>query len=61
MEALHISKILRSQAWERAKGELKAMEHTFYGSLNSRPEQYQELTGKVEEFIVAVEEHELHT
>jgi len=57
-------KVMRCMAWERAKGELMSMQHTFYSSSDySSSEQnldaYKELKKLTSEFIKAVEDKEL--
>lgn len=59
-----ILRALRNQAWERAKGELRAMLHTFYSvnggqSDNARPGQFLELDKAIEDFTELVEENGL--
>jgi hypothetical protein len=50
-----LKQILREQAWERAKGELRAMLRTFY----REPETFEPLSVKVDAFIADVEGNEL--
>lgn len=47
---------MRHMAWERAKGELRAMLHTFW----SDGPQYNELKEAINDFIVQVEDDGLH-
>ena len=47
---------MRSMAWERAKGELMAMEHTYYGE----QAKYDKLTQAIELFVSTVEDEGLH-
>jgi hypothetical protein len=47
---------LRAQAWDRAKGELHSMRHTFWGDSD---EQYLALTKAIMEFIEEVEDNGL--
>lgn len=49
--------ILRAQAWERAKGELNAMRHTFYGEREGH--QYDEFKKVLKAFIKSVEDNDL--
>ena len=52
----HISiRIQRNMAWERAKGELKSMLHTFYSDGDSRDNQYNELNDELAQFIEKIE------
>lgn len=44
---------LRNMAWERAKGELKSMLHTFYGGLSKFPE----MSERIDNFIADMEDH----
>jgi hypothetical protein len=53
-----IIRTLRSQAWQRAKGELHAMLQTFYPG-TKREGQFDELSDLVDEFIGKVENSEL--
>lgn len=55
----HILRALRAQAWERAKGELRAIAATFYGSSSATPGQLDGYTVKVEEFIDKIEDEGL--
>ncbi len=48
---------LRNMAWERAKGELKSMKHTFW---ESNTDQYDSLNSKIEQFIENIEINGLH-
>ena len=50
-----ISAMLREQAWERAKGELQSMLHTFYGDR----ERYTELAEAIRTFIKNIEDEGL--
>lgn len=49
---------LRNMAWERAKGELLSMRHTFWSGKTGH--QFEELTDKIERFIKDIEENGLH-
>ena len=48
--------VLRTQAWERAKGELRSMDHTYYDKFETF-ERFKEL---VDEFIEKVEANGYH-
>ena len=50
-----ITVVLRAQAWERAKGELKSMLQTFYPD-HKNTGQFDELSEAIEEFIVKIED-----
>lgn len=50
-----IVEILRNQAWQRAKGELNSMLHTFYGSR----EKFELLNNAIQDFIQTVEDNGL--
>lgn len=52
-----IMRVLRAQAWERSKGELQSMLHTFWDD----PEKFNSLGVLMTEFIKNVEDEELHT
>ncbi len=60
MNESDISRILRGQAWERAKGELKSMLLTFYSTHNANEGQFDRLDAMVEELIKTVEDEGLH-
>lgn len=51
-----LSRIMRGQAWERAKGELHSMLPTFYGKDNARDGQFDELDELISKFIKDVED-----
>lgn len=55
MNESDISRILRQQAWERAKGELQAMLWTFHGTTNANDGQFEELEHRMSAFIESVE------
>jgi CRISPR/Cas system CSM-associated protein Csm2 small subunit len=55
-----LSRILRNQAWERAKAELSSMLWTYYGGANCRPDQFSDFNAALEEFIKKVEDNALH-
>jgi hypothetical protein len=48
--------VLRAQAWERAKGELKGMLHTFFGET----EKFEELNYLMSKFEKDIEDNGLH-
>jgi hypothetical protein len=48
--------VLRAQAWERAKAELKSVAHTFYDD----PDGYDKYHSLIDELIDAVEREGLH-
>lgn len=50
---------LRAMAWERAKGELKAIMHTFWSVDPSGVEKYESMRKAAEDFIAHVEDHGL--
>jgi len=50
---------LRNQAWERAKGELRACLQTFYGDVAATPGQFGRLEELINQFIETVEEEGL--
>lgn len=47
--------VMRNQAWERAKGEMRSMYHTFYNNYDS----FKKLEDEVENFIKEVEDNGL--
>jgi hypothetical protein len=55
-----ITRVLRAQAWERAKGELQSVLWTFHSPYGSNKEQFEELDALVENFIKAVEDKSLN-
>lgn len=60
-----IIKIQRAQAWERAKGELNALRHTYasmldHGTVLVESGKFDNFTRLMEGFIKAVEDEELH-
>lgn len=55
----NILRALRAQAWERAKGELRAVLNTFFGENSARPGQFDELDGHIEEFVRIIEDEGL--
>jgi hypothetical protein len=54
MESKEI-RVMRTQAWERAKGELKAMEHTYW----DHDGRYNKFNSLMEKFVKEVEDQEL--
>lgn len=57
-------RMLRAQAWERAKGELNSMLHTYYPRYHNGkeiPNNYAALENAMTHFIKLVEDHELYT
>ena len=56
MTSNEVIRTLRSQAWERAKGELRSMEHTFYSTQTSNPGQFEAFIQAVKEFVKYVED-----
>ena len=59
-ESIIIIRALRTQAWQRAKGELFSMQETFTGRIAAEPDQYEELTQAIGSFIDEVESNGLH-
>ena len=55
----NVLRALRAQAWERARGELKAVLATFFVSRASRPGQYEELSDLINQFVKSVDDEEL--
>ena len=51
-----VAKVLRAQAWARAKGELNAV----IATLNPELVQHEELSDVVTQFITHIEEEKLH-
>ena len=54
-----VLRALRGQAWERAKGELRAVGMTFFGLSNANEGQFDEFTSAVDRFIEHVESNGL--
>lgn len=52
------NRVMRSMAWERAKGELRAMKHTFYGEDGGQ--KFLDFCAAIEGFIKDVENRGLH-
>ena len=57
MDDGRIIRNLRHMAWERAKGELRSMTHTFWQEEDSN---YNDLTAEISRFILHIEDHGLH-
>jgi len=58
MDETKIIRNLRHMAWERAKGELRSMLHTYYwGGASGN---YKEMNRMIDNFIKCVEEDGLH-
>ena len=55
----NILRALRAQAWERAKGELRAVAVTFFGDGSAAPGQFDQYEAEVEQFVKAVEDQGL--
>ena len=53
-----ILRLLRCQAWERAKGELQSMYHSYYSVTDETT--YEDFVREVESFIKKVEDNGLH-
>lgn len=51
----NILRALRGQAWERGKGELRAVLQTFFGEGAARPGQFDQFDAEVAKFIAVVE------
>lgn len=49
-------RVMRSMAWERAKGEMRSMWHTYYDMESNK---YDEFKVKMDEFIAYIESYEL--
>lgn len=56
MDETDISRILRSQAWERAKGELRSVLCTFHSPSDAREGQFDAFHEAMEAFIKLVED-----
>jgi acyl-coenzyme A synthetase/AMP-(fatty) acid ligase len=56
MDSNNVISNLRHMAWERAKGELRSMLHTFWND----HDRYEELMNEVEGMIHTVEHRGLH-
>lgn len=50
-----LSRMLRNQAWERAKGELRSMIWTFHSPANASEGQFDKLDAKLKAFIADIE------
>ena len=55
----NILRAMRAQAWERAKGELRAVAMTFFGEEGARQGQFDEFTDAAEAFVNDVEDRGL--
>lgn len=55
-----ISRMMRNQAWERAKGELKSILWTFHGKKDSFSGQFDKFEALLEDFVNKIEENGLH-
>ena len=55
----NILRALRTQAWERAKGELRSVAVTFFGAESSITGQFEAYTETMEKFVAEVEEQGL--
>lgn len=51
----NILRALRAQAWERAKGELRAVSATFFGAPSAREGQFDKFEEAVHAFVLAIE------
>ncbi len=52
-----LMRVLRAQAWERAKGELCSMHHTFWGETDK----FNHFDALVKQFVEKIEAEELQT
>jgi len=59
MDLSDISRVLRAQAWERAKGELRAMLHTYHSPHDAREGQFDKLDAEIDRFVKHVESESL--
>lgn len=58
---IRVIRVMRAMAWERARGELRSMQHTFYtDSAWDESDKAYKMTDLIEEFIHHVEENMLH-
>jgi hypothetical protein len=55
-----ILKVLRTQAWERAKGELNSMMQTFFSGTKEESDRFCLLDAVIKDFIDNVEGNALH-
>jgi hypothetical protein len=55
-----ISRMMRNQAWERAKGELMSMLWTYQSPVNANEGQFEKFDHELHEFIRKVEQDGLH-
>ena len=51
---------LRNMAWERAKGELRSMTHTFWMGDLDPDSQFSKLSAEISKFIIEIEDNGLH-
>ena len=57
----HTCRVLRQQAWERAKAELRSMGVTFHSAYGAgTASKYCKLDALIEGFVKSVEDDELH-
>ena len=54
---MEIDRMLRSMAWERAKGELNSMGYTFY---DKELEKFEKFSKQLDQFIDEIESNELN-
>ncbi|MCP3923039.1 MAG: hypothetical protein GY714_10675 [Desulfobacterales bacterium] len=52
-------RVMRGMAWERAKGELKSIEYTYYHTKGNNDERYERFSEKLHNFIKDIEENSL--
>lgn len=52
----NIIRLLRMQAWQRAKAELTAVSCSFFGEDSARPGQFEAFSKALEDFISTVED-----
>lgn len=56
-----IARMLRTQAWERAKGELNSMLHTFHSAADIGTRQnFDDLQEAITRFVAVIESRGLH-
>jgi len=60
MEGELVIRNLRQMAWERAKGELYSMKHTFWMDGLDPDSQFSRLSAEISKFILEVEDNGLH-
>lgn len=57
----YITRSLRAMAWERAKGELRSIYHTFFSDdVFNQPDQYDNFVKLTEDFIEQIESNGLN-